>query len=174
MADSQKSLQAGTVIRVSRGLYDHYGVYIGKSKVIHFSDGIIKKDTLRKFSNYSKVKKSIQGGNPFLAGYAIMPRYDIEVEVTVDVMAFDPDYLSEISNDDCVERACSLLGCDGYNLFQNNCEHFAIWARTGIAESSQAFGSHSSMLGSFSCTRIITMLSGSTVGMTFSREVIVD
>ena len=36
-----------------------------------------------------------------------------------------------------VERAKSRLGEDKYNLAFNNCEHFALWCKTGLKESSQ-------------------------------------
>ena len=37
-----------------------------------------------------------------------------------------------------LERAKSLLCCKGYDLLENNCEHFALWCRTGVAVSTQA------------------------------------
>lgn len=39
-----------------------------------------------------------------------------------------------------IERARSRLGEDRYNLIVNNCEHFAIWCKTGIHESHQVNG----------------------------------
>jgi hypothetical protein len=36
-----------------------------------------------------------------------------------------------------VERARSRVGENSYNLVTNNCEHFAIWCKTGISESHQ-------------------------------------
>jgi len=36
-----------------------------------------------------------------------------------------------------VERAKSRLGERAYNLLLNNCEHFAIWCKTGKSESTQ-------------------------------------
>ena len=36
-----------------------------------------------------------------------------------------------------VHRARSRLGESSYNLATNNCEHFAIWCKTGISESHQ-------------------------------------
>jgi predicted ATPase len=41
------------------------------------------------------------------------------------------------SGKETVERARSRIGEDKYNLVFNNCEHFAIWCKTGISESSQ-------------------------------------
>ena len=41
------------------------------------------------------------------------------------------------SKDETVERAKSKLGEERYNLMVNNCEHFAIWCKTNVAESYQ-------------------------------------
>jgi predicted ATPase len=41
------------------------------------------------------------------------------------------------SGRETVERARSRLGEDKYNLVFNNCEHFAVWCKTGVSESSQ-------------------------------------
>lgn len=37
-------------------------------------------------------------------------------------------------------RARSRIGESNYNLFSNNCEHFALWCKTGISESHQISG----------------------------------
>lgn len=37
-------------------------------------------------------------------------------------------------------RARSRIGESNYNLFLNNCEHFALWCKTGISESHQISG----------------------------------
>ena len=36
-----------------------------------------------------------------------------------------------------VARAKSCLGKAGYDLFGNNCEHFALWCKTGVKTSKQ-------------------------------------
>lgn len=41
------------------------------------------------------------------------------------------------SPEETVARAESKLGCKKYNLFFNNCEHFAIWCKTGLHISEQ-------------------------------------
>ena len=48
------------------------------------------------------------------------------------------------SPEETVARARSRLGETSYNFFTNNCEHFAIWCKTGVSESLQVNG----MLGS--------------------------
>ena len=41
------------------------------------------------------------------------------------------------SGHESVERAYSRLGENGYNLIFKNCEHFAMWCKTGVVYSSQ-------------------------------------
>ncbi len=41
------------------------------------------------------------------------------------------------SGDETVARARSRIGQGGYNLALNNCEHFAVWCKTGVKDSSQ-------------------------------------
>ncbi|MBQ7561810.1 MAG: lecithin retinol acyltransferase family protein, partial [Synergistaceae bacterium] len=41
------------------------------------------------------------------------------------------------SGEETITRARSKLGEGGYNLAFNNCEHFAVWCKTGIKDSSQ-------------------------------------
>lgn len=36
-----------------------------------------------------------------------------------------------------IKRARSQIGRAGYNLAFNNCEHFAVWCKTGRSDSSQ-------------------------------------
>lgn len=51
--------------------------------------------------------------------------------------AIESDY--KYSSDEIVERAYSKLGSDfgGYNIINNNCEHFANWCANGKNTSSQ-------------------------------------
>ena len=41
------------------------------------------------------------------------------------------------SPDKVIERAESMIGKSGYDLFSNNCEHFATWCMTGSRDSTQ-------------------------------------
>lgn len=119
-------LSRGSVLRVELtrlGIigFDHYGIYAGNKKVIHFSEGKIRKESLEKF---------IEGAGIFNAN-------------EVDVMAFSPEYIKSISLEESYKRASSCLGMTGYDVLDSNCEHFALWCRTGRAISGQAFGTES-------------------------------
>jgi hypothetical protein len=100
--------------------YQHYGVYVGNRKVIHFAplegqeisseNGIIHETTLEKF----------------LKGRALQIDTNIE---------------RKYSENEIIQRARSRLGERGYNLFTNNCEHFARWCVTGERISYQVINS---------------------------------
>ena len=130
--------------------YDHYGVYVSDASVIHYAgedddrwQNIHVRDTsLSRFVGEAEdyfilvfpdvYDMPRQVGDCNLTGVG-MPLYPI-----LDV----PDFIKRrsyhlYSPDETVERARSRMGEDQYDLLCNNCEHFAIWCKTGIAESHQ-------------------------------------
>ncbi|MCS6851022.1 MAG: lecithin retinol acyltransferase family protein [Gemmataceae bacterium] len=92
---------------VSYGPYTHHGIDIGDGTVVHLS----KANGSVKRVSYSE----FVDGRP-----TSIRKYD----------GSDPPKK-------VVARALSCVGKRGYNLFTNNCEHFATWCKTGHAESSQ-------------------------------------
>jgi len=110
-----KTLQPGDVIFTDRVLYRHYGVYAGDGKVIHYaakngdfgSDVGVRETSLKKFSGGGKC--------------------------TVLQFIEDPPF----SGKETVRRARSRIGEKSYSLLFNNCEHFALWCKTGKSTSAQ-------------------------------------
>jgi hypothetical protein len=102
----------GDHIYVDRGVYTHHGVDMGEGWVIHFAsaDGT-KTGALIRWATIDD-----------FAGRA-------EVRVQVYGVRFDAEQTTE--------RARSMLGQSGYDLFANNCEHFATWCATGEHSSAQ-------------------------------------
>lgn len=99
------------------GVADHHGIYIGNEKVIHFSGEIsnpkeasIRHDSIKEFMEDSSQSE------PLVVNYRGQKCYP-PAEV--------------------VRRAQRRVGQDGYSLTMNNCEHFAVWCRTGKHESLQ-------------------------------------
>ncbi len=147
---SDSELKKGDVIGVHRigGVYDHYGIYTGRGKVIHFSnegsdfggDIRVRRATLSQFKNGAS--------NVFVVDFEAYRDYvenpgwlDLLLEEGIAGIAlrelFGNKKITLYSPEETVERAESQLGREGYNLVFNNCEHFAVWCKTGVKESSQ-------------------------------------
>jgi hypothetical protein len=143
----------GDILAVNCGLYYHYGVYAGTNRVIHyaaknanFGDAIyIHETTLHRFLHRgrclicrfpdkyrkpdlgTKISKMIQQPNLFT----------VLDSVSALLTELSSSEFHLYSGKETADRARSRLGEDKYNLIFNNCEHFAVWCKTGISESSQ-------------------------------------
>jgi hypothetical protein len=111
-------MEPGDHIMVDRGLYQHHGIYIGMN-VVHWQgelrakmgegdEPVIGVDTLETFCD---------------GGEAIVIEYDESIEV--------------LEPEEVVRRALSRRGETGYNVLGNNCEHFAVFCKTGYHQSPQ-------------------------------------
>lgn len=109
----------GDIIYTDRGLYKHYGVYVGSGQVIHYAG---PKGHEINASMADIIKTSIP---EFLKGGKLF----IQPDRTKNPL---PAYK-------IIQRAESAVGkCKGeYNLVINNCEHFANWCRYGKPVSKQ-------------------------------------
>lgn len=109
----------GDHLYVRRKGYAHHGVDVGEDEVIHFTG-----------EPGSKAGALIQRST--LAEFAGSGRVEIR------------PYERALPPHEVVARAESKLGESGYNLFNNNCEHFARWCITGKHSSSQVNGAAAS------------------------------
>ena len=112
----------GDVIRVNRGAYAHYGIYVETEDgghVIHYTGDNSHSD-FKGVVRETSVKEFLDGSDKFY------------------VCSFDPEEYPEIySGEETVARARSKIGEKSYNLFSHNCEHFAVECKTGQEKSSQ-------------------------------------
>ena len=106
----------GDVIYAQRAYYRHFGIYSGNDKVIHFAD---KKSGFGIKANV--VETSLDA---FSKGHEVHL-----CKFTSPELCFSPGKT--------LKRARSRLGEQGYNIFTNNCEHFALWCKTGDSISMQ-------------------------------------
>ncbi|MEM9483482.1 MAG: lecithin retinol acyltransferase family protein [Cyanobacteria bacterium P01_F01_bin.116] len=91
--------------------YQHHGIDCGNGKIIHY----------RKVGTATV---SCTSNDAFARGNPIYP--------VSRLVSFIPDVV--------IDRAESRLGEQRYNLFFNNCEHFANWCKTGDSVSPQLSG----------------------------------
>lgn len=89
------------------GAYSHHGIDCGDGTVIHYT------------KNYGKISHISWAS--FASGNTVFVR----------------EYGQCNTPDIVVWRAESRLGEDAYHLFDNNCEHFATWCKTGVHASEQ-------------------------------------
>ena len=138
----------GDVIKVNRGVYDHYGVYVSNGpRVIHYTgatgpadfNGMVRETSLEEFLNgaegftvcrfpesldeFDALTQS-EGRNPLQAAWQEIKKSKLKG-------------YHLYSGAETVARARGELGKEGYDIVCNNCEHFAVWCKTGLRESSQ-------------------------------------
>lgn len=155
-------LEPGDVIGVVRkkalNMYEHYAVYLGEGKVVHYSGTgadfggriCVHVDTLVDF-----LKDDDDYFVLFFHKSFVSPR-KIQVKTSFNMNDVSLDYqlclkkgneYKLYSPKETMERALSRVGEDKYNLLLNNCEHFAVWCKTGVSESYQVKRAINSLLG---------------------------
>jgi hypothetical protein len=109
------------------GLFDHHGIDLGDGTVAHYLEGRqILRSPLEEFSREQPV--------------SVVPYAESEVS-PVGVT---------------LRRAMARLGEQRYNLVFNNCEHFAIWCKTGRHRSTQVEGwLHTGSLGALAIGQFV-------------------
>ena len=157
-------IKFGDVIYVKRDCgifgYKHFGVYSGKRNVIHYTkgsdafDGVIRETSLTKFLDgdsdcyvCSFDKRGRQSGSDSallpagIVGSALgrssTGLFDILLGVKDIYDLLFGEQAQLFSAAETVKRARSRIGEHGYNLLLNNCEHFAVWCKTGVEKSDQ-------------------------------------
>ncbi|MBZ9634683.1 lecithin retinol acyltransferase family protein [Clostridium sp. FP1] len=145
-----KSVGYGDVIGVRRTGYKHFGIYLNDYCIIHYAsrsgdfgkDICIHETTIEKFldgsNSYFVCKFSKSYGKPSefdikasLSSSSFVPQWD---KLFRTLKGFNYNLYSP---EETVQRAHERMGESKYNLVTNNCEHFAIWCKTGISESHQ-------------------------------------
>ena len=134
--------ERGDHIRVCRmgGIYYHHGIFVSADEVIHFTGD--DDDSVLDWSKAHIIKTSLQ---TFLAGGE------------VEVAHYDADEVYPV--DDVVTYARDCIGESGYNLFFENCEHFATECKIGEHRSPQ-------VERFISGTKVVTnVIGGNTMGL---------
>jgi len=143
----RKQAEKGDVLCVERTPHKHFSVYIGDFRVIHYTKSAsvcIQESPLEKFLKGDKyyVVEYFSTAK-MLETQEINSVFDIFRELSRFGDYIDVAFKESFQNfkiytaDETVNRAKSKLGEEEYNFFFNNCEHFATWCKTGLAESYQ-------------------------------------
>lgn len=141
-------LLPGDVLAASRmaGLYQHFAVYIGNQRVIHYAAE--NGDFSGRITIHEAPYDEFRGDSTFIyildfpdnSGKPTLRGQPFDLHKSTEAPFFDlvrrTDY-HLYSPEETVARARSRLGEEKYALPFNNCEHFAIWCKTGVHESHQ-------------------------------------
>jgi hypothetical protein len=145
----KKSAQYGDVIGVRRIGYKHFGVYLNDDCIIHYASPTgdfgknicIHETTLKKFldgaDSYFVCKFPETYGKPSEIAIAALSISSFAVQWAKLFKLLKGMNYHLYSPSETVQRAKSRIGENKYSLIFNNCEHFAIWCKTGISESHQ-------------------------------------
>lgn len=157
MAEKREA-QAGDIVFVDRGLYRHFAVYIGDGKVIHYAppgnhlkfcsdEAYIHEAPLGEFLGDNTQYGICEFSDPLAAGtledelwdlFHVVLRAVTESKKKKKRKSKKAEELYHLyTPEETVARAKERIGERNYDLVENNCEHFALWCKTGISESRQ-------------------------------------
>jgi hypothetical protein len=115
------------------GIYSHHGIDCGDGTVIHYWPDEVPLS--------SSVKRTTLG--EFAEGGSVGVRNYTECDPPESVLI----------------RAVSSLGARGFDPLVSNCEHFAVWCKTGRKESSQISSAASFVRGQPGAAALVLMFS---------------
>ena len=145
MKNKQKIKRGEHIYFETRLGVDHHGIYCGNGYAIHF-DGHTKTITKSSLSDFIKpfdisCVKVIDYRNPWSNPWKLFnPRQLFNSNswrLFQYFLAYKFSKLRALNENTVIERAESLLGKSQYHLGSRNCEHFAVWCKTGRWESLQ-------------------------------------
>ncbi|XP_039641336.1 phospholipase A and acyltransferase 4-like [Perca fluviatilis] len=122
MAPTRIDVKPGDLIEISRGIYQHWAIYIGGMEVVHLTTP--NSDFWMALDTTGKVKREnirdVVGNDRFKVNNLLDDKYQPR------------------ERDIIVKEACSMVGLKmPYCIVTRNCEHFVTDLRYGIPESRQ-------------------------------------
>lgn len=119
--------------------YDHYGIYAGNNEVIHFTDDgqPPHKIELKKFISYSgEIRCYVRHFPESITALKIILR---NKKISANRVSRILEHYQFFNDEETLERAEEAIGNPEwvYSVDTMNCEHFAVWCKTGIKNSSQ-------------------------------------
>lgn len=147
-------LEVGDVIGIDRklGLYEHYAVYLGNGRVIHYQgegEDFSPPITVHESPLWKFLQKDGKKQNYFVLLFDTESKTVIKLHANTNFMEAEilekSLFFSIFNNKNfclhtpkkTIQRAKARIGEERYNLIAQNCEHFAIWCKTGVSCSFQ-------------------------------------
>ena len=124
---------AGDLIFFHRKLYKHYAVNLGNGEIVHVTsaEGLNSQDAVEGIAG--------QICSSGISSIAVVKKENFrDFHQNGDKVYVEKHNKTPLPTEEIVRRAENKVGKKEYNLFWNNCEHFAHWCRYGEGESTQA------------------------------------
>jgi HRAS-like suppressor 3 len=123
-----EELKLGDLVEYKRELYSHWAVYIGNGKIIHLS---------------GQAEQKISGVGLLCSNVANVA--EVRIDYFLDIIKNSYAYrnnskdseFTPLPPDQILTKALSKIGCNYYDLFTYNCEHFAHYCRYDLSLSDQ-------------------------------------
>lgn len=124
-------LQLGDIVYCDRGLYEHYGIYAGNFRIIHFVSSFSEKFVNEAMVRETSIESFTKGDTLYITDI-----HDL-ISFKEDYQLFNGETYDMYTPAETVARARQQIGCTDYDLLGHNCEHFVVWCKTGLKSSSQ-------------------------------------
>jgi len=125
----------GDIIGIDRTGYEHYGIYCGNNQVIHFTSE--NSDVSARHNVIVETGMSVFMRGQLRFFVLDIDRLIADKDVFTYLLAKEGKQYRIFGGSETVQRARSMLGKTDYDLLYNNCEHFAMWCKTGVPEMNQ-------------------------------------
>ena len=106
------------------GSYSHHGIDCGDGTVIHYE-----------LTPWMKLTGQVSKDNPARVKRTSVEEFSQGNEIFI--RPYDQSKSEVFGVEKSMERAEGRIGEEGYSIFGNNCEHFVVWYKTGVADSTQ-------------------------------------
>ena len=115
---SKYGLQVGDLVEFDRIVYEHWAVYVGDNKIVHY----------KKVGEVGKIVH--EDIDSYISGCFVLFRRpkNGKMGIVNRIVHESPHF----SGKQVAERALSKVGMTGYNLLFKNCEHFAKWCKYNV------------------------------------------
>lgn len=146
-AEDKREPIAGDIIGVDRGMYQHYGIYAGDGRVIHYTAETSDLDPENAEIQETSLERFLRDDT---ACFIVEAEEDTTSQFLEEILSLAVSNKKgksaaneangsrqSFSPEETLKRARSRIGERNYNLLTNNCEHFAVWCRTGLSDSRQ-------------------------------------
>lgn len=152
----------GDILAIKRVGYSHYAVYIGNGKVIHYAPSgnqRFLKQSIHEADFWEFTRNQTFFDILQFPQFHFLPKHSTKDTRKNDCMEIQfpgreklqiiDDRIGELISqldkteyhlytpEETIARARSRIGETKYRLITNNCEHFAMWCKTGVKESLQ-------------------------------------